>query len=186
MEKRVKAWINDAEKSKRNGGEETKKGGRLHTAWASRGTKIKELKLENKKLKAKVQELKGSGDVVSTSPVGAHAEEASVLHEYEGKKRRAEFERLAQEKTALTNERDDLQRRLKDAEGDKARAQRSHAKELAHATELSEQTVKCADLTGHARSMGEAHRPRGTFNTPSPQSQDDGSLKGFLGMLPSQ
>ena len=64
-----------------------------------------------------------------------------------------EFERLAREKSALTNERDGQQRRLKDAEADMARAQRSHDKELAHAAELSDQKVKCADLTGYARGI---------------------------------
>ena len=45
----------------------------LHTAWASRDTKIKELELENKKLKAKLKELKGSGGAVSTSTAGARS-----------------------------------------------------------------------------------------------------------------
>ena len=62
--------------------------------------------------------------------------------EEEGKKWRGEFERLAREKSALTNERDDLQRRLKDTEEDKARAQQSHDKELAHAAKLSDQNKK--------------------------------------------
>ena len=48
--------------------------------------------------------------------------------EQEGKKWRVEFERLAKEKSALTLARDDLQQRLKDAEADMARAQRSHDK----------------------------------------------------------
>ena len=69
-----------------------------------------------------------------------------------------------------------------------ARAQRSHEKELAHATELSDQKFKCADLQGHAKAVGKSHRrrPKGSFNTPSPNSQDDGTLKGFLDILPSQ
>ena len=105
-----------------------------------------------------------------------------------GKKWRGEFERLAKEKSTLANERDDLQRRLKDAEEDKARAQRSHDKELAHAAELSAQKVQVADLTGYARAINEANRPRATFNTPSPSTcnQDDGSLKFLLGTMPSQ
>ena len=78
---------------------------------------------------------------MSTSTAGAHDEEASVQLEEEGKKWRGEFERLAREKSALTNERDGLQRRLKDAEADMARAQRSHEKELAHAAELSDHSV---------------------------------------------
>ena len=97
-----------------------------------------------------------------------------------------EFERLAREKSALTNERDDLQRRLKDAEEDKARAQRSHDKELAHAAELSAQKVQVADLTGYARAINEANRPRATFNTPSPITTDNGSLKYLMDNMPSQ
>ena len=156
--------------------------------WASRDTKSKELDAENKKLKEKVKELKGSGGAVSTSTVGAHDEEVSVQLEQEGKKWKVEFERLAREKSALTLARDDLQRRLKDAEADmaRARAQRSHDKELAHAAELGDQKVKCADLTGYARDIGEANRPRGSFNTPSPNNQGDGSLKYLMGTMPSQ
>ena len=79
-------------------------------------------------------------------------------------------------------------RRLKDAEADMARAQRSHdkLKELAHAAELSDQKVKCADLTGYARGIGEANRPRGSFSTPGPNNQDGGSLKCLMGTMPSQ
>ena len=126
---------------------------------------------------------------MSTSTVGARSEVADSLQlEEEGKKWRGEFERLAKEKLALTLERegDDLQRRLKDAEEEKARAQRSHDKELAHAHELSAQKVQVADLTGYARAINEANRPRATFNTPSPSNQDDGSLKFLMGTLPSQ
>ena len=90
---------------------------------------------------------------MSTSTAEAHDEEASVQLEQKGKKWRVEFERLAKEKQALTLARDDLQRRLKDAEEDKARAQRSHDQELTHAAELSEQKVKCADLTCYARGI---------------------------------
>ena len=126
-----------------------KKGGRLRNPWASRDTKIKELDAENKKLKAEIKELKGSGGAVSTSTVGPHDEEVSVQLEQVGKKWKMEFERLAREKPALTLAREDLQRRLKDAAADMARAQRSHDKELAHAAELSDQKVKCADLTGY-------------------------------------
>ena len=63
-----------------------KKGGRLHNPWASRDNKIKELEAENRKLKAEIKELKGSGGAVSTSTVGAHDEEASIQLEQEGKK----------------------------------------------------------------------------------------------------
>ena len=142
----------------------------------------------NKKLQTNnvIKELKGGGGAVSTSTVGAHDDEDSVQLEQEGNKWRVEFERLAWEKSALTNERDDLQRRLKDAEEDKARAQRSHDKELTHMSELSVQKENCADLTGYARGMSEAHRPRGSFNTPSPNNQDDGSLKFLMGAMPSQ
>ena len=124
---------------------------------------------------------------MSTSTVGARSEVADSLQlEEEGKKWRGEFERLAKEKSVLTLERDDLQRRLKDAEEDKARAQRSHDKEISYATELSAQKVQVADLTGYARAIKEANRPRATFNTPSPNDQDDGSLKYLLGSLPTQ
>ena len=99
-----------------------KKGGRIRNPWASWDTEIKELEAENKKLKAKVKELKGSGGAVSTSTVGAHDEEVSVQLEQDGKNWKVEFERLAKEKQALTLARDDLQRRLKDAEADMARA----------------------------------------------------------------
>ena len=74
---------------------------------------------------------------MSTSTAGAHDEEASIQLEQEGKKWKAEFERLALEKQALTLARDDFERRLKDAEADMARAKRSHAKELTHVGELS-------------------------------------------------
>ena len=174
----VKAWIKTAEKVQTADSSAGKKGGGL---WAARDAKNKELKAENKRLKAKVKELKGSGGTVSTSTVGAHHEAAdSVQLEEDGKKWRGEFD--------LTLARDDLQRRLKDAEEDKARAQRSHDKELAHATELSDQKVKVADLAGYARAIGEANRPRGSFNTPSPKfnDQDDGSLKYLMGAMPSQ
>ena len=67
-----------------------------------------------------------------------------------------------------------------------ARAQRPHDKELAHAAEFSDQKEKCAVLTGYARGIGEANRPRGSFNTPSPNNQDDGSLKHLMGTVPSQ
>ena len=106
--------------------------------------------------------------------------------EEEGKKWRGEFERLAKEKQALTISRDDLQRRLKDAETEMARAQRSHEKELAHAAELSVQKVQVADLTSYARAINKANRPRGTFNTPSPNNQDNGSLKFLMGAMQSQ
>ena len=124
---------------------------------------------------------------MSTSTVGARSEVADSLQlEQEGKKWRGEFERLAKDKSALTLERDDLQRRLNDAETEMARAQRSHDKELAHAAELSAQKVQVADLTGYARAMNEISRPRATFNTPSPSNNDDGSLKYLLGSLPPQ
>ena len=108
---------------------------------------------------------------MSTSTVGARSEVADSLQlEEEGKKWRREFERLAKEKSALTISRDDLQRRLNDAETEMASAQRSHEKELAHAAELSAQKVQVADLTGYARAINEANRPRATFDTsiPSP------------------
>ena len=146
-----------------------KTGGRLRNPWASRDTKIKELEAENIKLKAKLNELKGSGGAVSTSTAGAHDEEVSVQLEQEGKPWKAEFERLARKKQEATLQGDDLQRRLNDAEADMARSQRSHEQELAHAAELSDQKVECADLTGYARGMSEAHSPRGGFNTPSPK-----------------
>ena len=74
-----------------------------------------------------------------------------------GKKWRGEFERLAKEKQSLTISRDDLQRRLKDAETKMARAQPSHEKELAHTAELSAQNVQVADSTstGYARAINE-------------------------------
>ena len=75
---------------------------------------------------------------------------------------------------------------LKDAEEDKARAQRSHDKELAHAAELSAQKVQVADLTGYTRAMNEVNRPRATFNTPSPITTDNGSLKYLMDNMPSQ
>ena len=119
---------------------------------------------------------------MSTSTAGAHDEEVSVQLEQEGKKWKVEFERLAWEKSAPTLAREDLQRKLKDAEADMARAQRSHNKELAHAAELSDhaEDKMCRFdwlLTGYARGIGESNRPRGSFNTPSPNNQDDGSLK---------
>ena len=124
---------------------------------------------------------------MSTFTVGARSEVADSLQlEEKGKKWRGEFERLAKEKSALANERDDLQRRLKDAEDDKTRAQRSHEKELTHAGELSEQKVQVADLQGYARGINDATRPRATFNTPSPIPQDDGSLKCLMASLASQ
>ena len=52
-----------------------------------------------------------------TFTAGAHDEAAdsiAVQSEEEGKKWRGEFEKLAREKSALANEQDDLQRRLKD------------------------------------------------------------------------
>ena len=67
-----------------------------------------------------------------------------------------------------------------------ARAQRSHDKELARATELSELNAECADLPGHARGIGECNRPRGNFNTPSPNNQGDGSFAFSMGATPSQ
>ena len=79
-----------------------KKGVRLRNPWASRDTKVKELEAENKKLKAKNKELKGSSGAVSTSTVGAHDEAVLVQLEQEGKKWKVEFERLAREKSALT------------------------------------------------------------------------------------
>ena len=108
-----------------------------------------------------------------TSTAGAHDEEASVQLEQDGKKWKAEFERLAREKQGATLQQDDLQRRLKDAEGEMARAQRPHAKELDHATELcklSDQRFKAADLAGYARAICEINRPgrNSSFNTPSP------------------
>ena len=123
---------------------------------------------------------------MSTSTVGAHDEETSVQLEQEGNLWKVEFKRLAQEKQETTLQRDDLQRRLNDAEADMARAHQSHEKELAHATELSDQKVKCAELTGYARGNSEAHRPRGSSNTRSPNNQDDGSLKFLMGAMPSQ
>jgi hypothetical protein len=183
----VKVWIKKAEKDRTGNGGVGPKAGCQRSPWAARDAKIRELEAENKKLKAKVKELKGSGGAVSTSTVGARSEVADSLQlEEEGKKWRGEFERLAKEKSALANERDDLQRRLKDAEDDKARAQRSHDKELTHAAELSAQKVQVADLTGYARAINEANRPRATFNTPSPSNNDDGSLKYLLGSLPPQ
>ena len=133
--------MKDDERPKNTEPKASKKGGRLHNPWAAWDTKIKELEAENKKLKAQIEELKGSGGTVSTSTVGAHDEEASVQFEQEGKAWRVEFERLAKEKQALTLARDDLQRRLNDAEAEMARAQRSHEKELAHAAELSDHSV---------------------------------------------
>ena len=132
---------------------------------------MKELEAVNKKLQTNnvIKELKGGGGAVSTSSVGAHDDEDSVQLEQEGNKWRVEFERLAWEKSALTNERDDLQRRLNDAEADMARAQRSHKKELAHMSELSDQKITCADLTGYARGMSEAHRLRGQFQYTEPK-----------------
>ena len=67
---------------------------------------MKELEAVNKKLQTNnvIKELKGGGGAVSTSTVGAHDEEASVQLEQEEKKWRVEFERLAREKPALTNE----------------------------------------------------------------------------------
>ena len=124
---------------------------------------------------------------MSTSAVGARSEVADSLQlEQEGKKWRGEFERLAKDKSALTLERDDLQRRLNDAETEMARAQRSHDKELAHAAELSAQKVQVADLTGYARGINDANRPRATFNTPSPIATDNGSLKYLMDNMPSQ
>ena len=168
----MKAWIKDAEKAQDSDSSVGKKGGRLRNPWASRDTKIKELEAENKKLKAQVKELKGSGGAVSTSTVGAHDEEVSVQLEQEGKKWKVEFERLAREKQEATLQRDDLQRRLNDAEADMARAQRLHEKELTHVNELSAQKVQVAGLTGYARGVGEANRPRGSFNTPSPNGAE--------------
>ena len=82
-----------------------KKGVRLRSPWAARDAKIKELEAENKKLKANIKELKGSGGTASTSTVGAHDESAgSVQLEEEGGKWKWEFESLAREKSALTNE----------------------------------------------------------------------------------
>ena len=183
----VKVWIKKAEKDREGKGGVGPKAGCQRSPWAARDAKIRELEAENKKLKAKVKELKGSGGAVSTSTVGARSEVADSLQlEEEGKKWRGEFERLAKEKSALANERDDLQRRLKDAEDDKARAQRSHEKELTHAAELSAQKVQVADLTGYARGINDANRPRATFNTPSPSTTDNGSLKYLMDNLPSQ
>ena len=163
------------------------KAGCQRSPWAARGAKIRELEAENKKLKAKVKELKESGGAVPTSTVGARSEATDSLQlEEEGKQWRGEFERLAKEKSGLTLERDDLQRRLKDAEDDKARAQRSHDKELAHAAELSAQKVQVADLTGYARAINEINRLRATFNTPSPITTDNGSLKCLMDNLPPQ
>ena len=84
--KRVKEWIKDSEKPETSEPRAGKKGGRLHNPWASRDNKIKELEAENRKLKAEIKELKGSGGAVSTSTVGAHDEEASIQLEQEGKK----------------------------------------------------------------------------------------------------
>ena len=64
---------------------------------------------ENKKLKAQIKELKGSGGAVSTSTVAVQDEDVSVQLEQEGKTWKVEFERLAKEKSALTISRDDLQ-----------------------------------------------------------------------------
>ena len=64
--KRVKAWITDSINPDSSEPKPGKKGGRLRNPWASRDIKIKELKTENKKLKAKLKELKGSGGAVST------------------------------------------------------------------------------------------------------------------------
>ena len=72
--KRVKDWIKDAEKPENSEPRVGKKGGRLHNSWAARDTKIKELEAENKKLKVKNKELKGSGGAMSTSTAGAHDE----------------------------------------------------------------------------------------------------------------
>ena len=99
---RVKAWIENTEKTGTAEPKAGKKGSRLHNPWASRDNKIKELETVNKRLKAKVNELKGSGGAVSTSTVGAHDEEASIQLEQEGKKWKGEFERLAQEKQEAT------------------------------------------------------------------------------------
>ena len=53
-----------------------------------------ELEAENKKLKAKVKELKGSGGAVSTSTVGARSEVADSLQLEQAKKKwRGEFDR---------------------------------------------------------------------------------------------
>ena len=183
---RVKAWIKDSKNPGCSELKTGKKGGRLRSPWATRDTKIEEPEAENKKLKAQIKELKWSGGAVSTSTVGAHDEEVSVQLEQEGKKWKVEFERLAREKQEATLQRDDLQRRLSDAEADMARAQRPHEKELAQAAELSDQKVKCADLTGYARGIGGAHRPRGGFNTPSSNNQDDGSSQILMGAMPSQ
>ena len=110
--KRVKAWLKDAEKVQGSDSSAGKKGGRLRSPWAARDAKIKELEAENKRPKAKVKELKGSGGAVSTFTAGAHDEAVdSVQLEEAGKKWRVEFERLAREKSALANERGDLQRR---------------------------------------------------------------------------
>ena len=43
------------------------KDGKLRSPWAARDAKIRELEAENKKLNAKVKELRGSGGAVSTS-----------------------------------------------------------------------------------------------------------------------
>ena len=183
----MKVWIKKAEQAQTGNLGVGPKAGRLRSPWAACDAKIRELEAENKKLKAKVKELKGSGGAVSSSTVGARSEVADSLQlEEEGKKWRGEFERLAKEKSVLTNERDDLQRRLKDAEDDEARAQRSHDKELAHAHEFSAQKFQVADLTGYARAINEANRLRATFNTPSPSNNDDGTLKYLLGGLPPQ
>ena len=166
----MKAWIKDAEKAQDSDSSVGKKGGgRLHSPWATQDTKIKELEAENKKLKAKIKELKGSGGAVSTSTVGAHGEEVSVQLEQEGKKWKVEFERLAIRRSRLSPLPETICNEGSDAEADMARAQRSHDKGLAHTAELSEQKVKCADLAGYARGIGEANRPKGSFNTPSPK-----------------
>ena len=126
---------------------------------------------------------------MSTFTVGAHDEEASVQLEREGNKWKGEFVRMSQAKQGAPLKRNNLERRLKDAEADMARAQRLHAKELiTHKSELSDQKVKCADLTGYARAMGKSHRPRGTFSTctPSPQGDGDVFLKSLMDILQSQ
>ena len=113
--------MKDAEKPENSESRAGKKDSRLHNPWASRDTKG--LEAENKRLKAKIKELKGSGGAVSTSAVGAHDEEASGQLEQEGQKWKVEFERLTRDKQALTLPRGDMQQRLKDAEEDMARAQ---------------------------------------------------------------